>query len=139
MSSTTVLAGVIVSIVDARTYRTRLREGKPQQGACTGLQMSQHAVGCHNVNTITVAAVRANAVTIAGQLGGTLVEMMLDSGSGPCSSLGADWKNEHATQLLCGQSPDCPSDPWTGFSARPLPTAQFCRHTVAIHHRQPQS
>ena len=61
-------------------YSTKLLAGKRQWGTCDGQQASPAAIGPHTIDVITVAAVKTNAI-VTGKIGGTKIEMMLDSGS----------------------------------------------------------
>ena len=55
--------------------------GKRTRGASEGAETPQELLEPHNVVSVVVAAVRPNAATTWGMIGGCKVEMMLDSGS----------------------------------------------------------
>ena len=62
-----------------RTYRSSVLAGKRPRGVCTGQRTSFESIS--PADDVLVASVKSKAATIRGEIGGVVVEIMLDSGS----------------------------------------------------------
>ena len=106
----------------------RLSSGKRAWGACIGQQVPPSTVSPQDVNVITVAAVKTKAATILGKIGGSAVEMMLDSGS----SVSLIRRDVIAGLQGIRKIPESPSLRLVTASGEPLVIVEHIQATVCI-------